>query len=202
MFIDTSKTTTAEIYHALLSLVTPRPIAWVTTIDVKGQVNLAPFSFFNAVGASPPVVAFAPALKPDGSQKDTLFNLGQVPEFVLNAATLEFAEQVNASSTTLPHGQSEAEFVGLAVEPSQKVRPPRLAAAKAHIECRVRQIITLGEGPNGANLVLGNVLAIHINDDVLGADGRVDPRKYQTIARMGGEWYCRATDLFTLKRPN
>ncbi len=202
MLIDASTISTADIYHALLSLVTPRPIAWVTTVDAAGQVNLAPFSFFNAVGASPPVVAFAPALKPDGAKKDTLFNLGEVPEFVLNAATIEFADQVNASSTSLPHGQSEAEFVGLALEPSLKVRPPRLVAAKAHIECRVRQVIALGDGPNGANLVLGDVLAIDVNDDVLGADGRIDPRKYQTIARMGGEWYCRATDLFTLKRPN
>jgi flavin reductase (DIM6/NTAB) family NADH-FMN oxidoreductase RutF len=202
MLIDTSTNTTAEIYYALLSLVTPRPIAWVTTIDAAGHVNLAPFSFFNAVGASPPVVAFAPSLKPDGSKKDTLINLGEVPEFVINAATLEFADQVNASSAALPHGQSEAEMVGLAVEPSLKVRPPRLTAAKAHIECRVRQIIALGDGPNGANLVLGDVLAIHVHDDVLDSDGRIDPHKYQTIARLGGEWYCRATDLFTLKRPS
>lgn len=202
MFIDATIAKSTEVYHALLGLVTPRPIAWVTTIDSAGQVNLAPFSFYNAVGSSPPVVVFAPALKADGSKKDTLYNLSEVPEFVINAATIEFAEQVNKSSTELPHGQSEAELVGMELAPSLKVRPPRLAAAKAHIECRVRQIIALGDGPGGANLVLGDVLAIHVADDVLDERGRIDPHKYQTLARLGADWYCRATDLFTMKRPS
>lgn len=201
MLIDPSTAPLIDVYTALVGIVIPRPIAWVTTIDGAGRVNLAPYSFFNAVGANPPTVMFCPARKPNGDEKDTLANLAEVPEFVINAATVDMAEAINQSSTELPRGQSEAEHLGLRLSPSEKVRPPRVADAPTHIECRVRQIIRLDDGPSGANLVLGDILAIHVSDAVLDERGRVDPRKLQALARAGGEWYCRVTDLFTMKRP-
>jgi flavin reductase (DIM6/NTAB) family NADH-FMN oxidoreductase RutF len=201
MLIDVSSADVVTVYQALVGVVAPRPIAWVTTIDDQGRVNLAPFSFFNAFGANPPVVVFSPTLRRDGSRKDTLLNLGIVPEFVLNAAVEDLAEKMNATAKELPRGQSEAEYAGLTLQPSAKVRPPRVAESPVHLECCVRQIISIGDGPIAANLVIGEVLLIHIDDSVLDTSGRVDPRKLKTIARLGGNHYCRSTDLFEMERP-
>jgi flavin reductase (DIM6/NTAB) family NADH-FMN oxidoreductase RutF len=201
MIIDVSKADVVAVYRALIGVVTPRPIAWVTTVDGEGRVNLAPFSFFNAFGANPPVVVFSPTLRRDGSKKDTLRNLNVVGEFVVNAAVEDLAEKVNATSKELPPGQSEADYAGLTLEPSVKVRPPRVADSPVHLECRVRQIVPIGDGPIAANLVIGEVLLIHIADAVLDERGAVDPRKLRTIARLGGDYYCRSTDLFEMERP-
>jgi flavin reductase (DIM6/NTAB) family NADH-FMN oxidoreductase RutF len=201
MKIDVSSADVLTVYQALVGIVTPRPIAWVTTIDDQGRVNLAPFSFFNAFGANPPIVVFSPTLRRDGSKKDTLLNLEAVPEFVLNAAVEKLAAKMNTTSKELPRGQSEAEFAGLALEPSNKVRPPRVAASPVHLECRVRQLMSIGDGPIAANLVIGEVLLIDIDEAVLDPSGRVDPRKLRTVARLGGNFFCRSTDLFEMERP-
>jgi flavin reductase (DIM6/NTAB) family NADH-FMN oxidoreductase RutF len=201
MIIDVSAADVLKVYQALVGVVAPRPIAWVTTIDGQGRANLAPFSFFNAFGANPPVVVFSPTLRRDGSKKDTLLNLEVVPEFVLNAAVEDLAEKMNATAKELPPGQSEAEYAGLTLQPSTKVRPPRVAESPVHLECRVRQLMSIGDGPIAANLVIGEVLLIHIEDSVLDPTGRVDPRKLRTIARLGGSHYCRSTDLFEMERP-
>src|SRR5436305_12382927 len=201
MIIDVSSANVVTVYQALVGVVTPRPIAWVTTIDDQGRVHLAPFSFFNAFGANPPVVVFSPNWRRDGSKKDTLLNLELVPEFVLNAAVEDLAAKMNATSKELLYGQSEPEYAGLTLQPSTKVRPPRVAESPVHLECRVRQIIPVGDGPIAANLVIGEVLLIHIADAVLDPAGRVDPRKLRTIARLGGSSYCRSTDLFEMERP-
>jgi flavin reductase (DIM6/NTAB) family NADH-FMN oxidoreductase RutF len=201
MIIDVSSTDVVKVYHALVDVVTPRPIAWVTTVDGEGRVNLAPFSFFNAFGANPPIVVFSPTLRRNQTKKDTLCNLEVVNEFVLNAATEDLALQVNQTSKELPYGQSEAEYSGLTLEPSITVRPPRVAESPAHLECRVRQFVSIGDGPIAANLVIGEVLLIHVDDSVLDAAGRVDPKKLRTIARLGGDFYCRSTDLFEMERP-
>jgi flavin reductase (DIM6/NTAB) family NADH-FMN oxidoreductase RutF len=201
MRIDVASAPVVTVYQALVGVVTPRPIAWVTTVDGQGRVNLAPFSFFNAFGANPPVVVFSPTLRRDGSKKDTLLNLEVVPEFVLNAAVEDLAVKMNATSKELPHGEDEAEFAGLTLQPAMKVRPPRVAESPVHMECRLRQIIPLGDGPIAANLVIGEVLLIDIDDAVLDPSGRVDPRKLRTIARLGGSYYCHSTDLFEMERP-
>jgi flavin reductase (DIM6/NTAB) family NADH-FMN oxidoreductase RutF len=201
MLIDVSTADVVTVYQALVGVVTPRPIAWVTTIDDKGRVNLAPFSFFNAFGANPPVVVFSPTLRRDGSRKDTLINLGIVPEFVLNVAVEDLADKMNATSKELPLGQSEAEFAGLTLRTSVKVRPPRVAESPVHLECRMRQLISMGDGPIAANLVIGEVLLMDIEDAVLDSSGHVDPRKLKTIARLGGSYYCRSADLFEMERP-
>ena len=201
MIIDVSTSDVMTVYRALVGIVTPRPIAWVTTVDNDGRVNLAPFSFFNAFGANPPVVVFSPVLRRDGSKKDTLQNLNAVNEFVLNAAVEDLAEKMNATATELPPGQSEAEHAALTLVPSTMVRPPRVAESPVHMECRVHQIMSIGDGPIAANLVIGEVLLIHIADHVLDERGAVDPRKLRTIARLGGDFYCRSADLFEMKRP-
>ncbi len=201
MDIDVASANVVDLYHMLLGIVTPRPIAWVTSLDAEGRVNLAPFSFFNVFGANPPVVVFSPTLRRDGTPKDTLKNVESTGEFVVNAAVESLAEAVNRTSKELPHGESEAELAGLALVPSRLVKPPRVAASPAHLECRLLQIVSVGDGPISANLVIGEALAIHVEDAVLDASGRVDPRKLQTIARLGGDWYCRTTDLFQMSRP-
>jgi flavin reductase (DIM6/NTAB) family NADH-FMN oxidoreductase RutF len=201
MMIDVSESSPAEIYPWLVGIVTPRPIGWVTTLDAEGHVNLAPFSFFNAFGANPPIVIFSPVNRRDGTRKDTLLNIEATGEFVLNAAVESLADAVNLSSAELPRGQSEADLAGLSLIPSSLVKPPRVADSPTHLECRLRQIIRVGDGPLGANLVIGDIVAIHVDDSVIGSNGHIDPAKLKTIARLGGDWYCRTSDLFALKRP-
>jgi flavin reductase (DIM6/NTAB) family NADH-FMN oxidoreductase RutF len=201
MQIDVAATPVVDVYHMIVGVVTPRPIAWVTTVDLAGRVNLAPFSFFNAFGANPPVVVFSPTRRRDASKKDTLLNVEATGEFVVHASVASLAETVNASSKELPHGESEVEYVGLQTTPSMKVKPPRLVEAPVAMECRVRQIIPVGSGAIAANLVIGEVLVMHIDDAVLDPNGRVDPRKLKTVARLGQDYWCHTSDLFEQTRP-
>ncbi len=201
MDIDAAAADPVKIYQALVDLVIPRPIAWVTTIDAAGRVNLAPFSFFNTFGANPPIVVFSPTLRRNGTKKDTLLNLEAVPEFVVNASVHALASAVNLTSTELPLGESEADLAGLELKPSTRVRPPFVALAPARLECRVRMILPMGTGPIAPNLVIGEVVWISVDDRLLTGAGRVDPQKLDPIARLGSDFYCRAGDIFELKRP-
>ena len=201
MLVDVAKSNVVDVYQLIVGIVTPRPIAWVTSLDGEGRVNLAPFSFFNAFGANPPIVVFSPTLRRDGTKKDTLRNVELNGEFVLNAAVESLVVPMNQSSAELPPDQSEIDVTGLALLPSLKVRPPRIAGSPTHMECVVREIMSMGSGPIAANLVIGEVVAIHVDDAVLDEAGRVDPRKLKTIARLGGDWYCRTSDLFEMTRP-
>ncbi|MBX9680937.1 MAG: flavin reductase family protein [Gemmataceae bacterium] len=201
MQLDVEGANVVEVYQMLVGLVAPRPIAWVTTLSPKGVVNLAPFSFFNAFGANPPIVVFSPTLRRDGTRKDTLLNLESLGEFVIHAAVESLAEKVNASSRELLPDESEVELVGLSTLASTKVKPPRLREAPVAMECKVRQILPMGTGPIAANLVIGEVLVMHVDDDMLDARGKPDPRKLKMVARLGGEYWCRSTDLFEQKRP-
>jgi flavin reductase (DIM6/NTAB) family NADH-FMN oxidoreductase RutF len=201
MILDVASASVLDVYHTLVGVVTPRPIAWVTSLDRDGRVNLAPFSFFNAFGSNPPVVVFSPTRRRDGTKKDTLLNVEATGEFVVNVAVEALAGQVNLSSKELPPGESEVDLTGLSLRPSLKVKPPRLAESPVNLECRLHQIVPVGDGPLSASLVIGEVLLFHVADAVLGENGRVDPRKLRTIARLGGDFYCRSTDLFEMKRP-
>jgi flavin reductase (DIM6/NTAB) family NADH-FMN oxidoreductase RutF len=201
MQIDVAGTPVVDVYHMLVGVVTPRPIAWVTTVDSTGRVNLAPFSFFNTFGANPPVVVFSPTLRRDATKKDTLLNVEATGEFVVHASVAPLAEKINQSSKEIPHGESEVELIGLHTTPSVKVRPPRLTEAPVAMECKVRQIVPCGDGPIAANLVIGEVLMIHVDDAVLDAAGKPDPRKLRTVARLGGDYWCHTSDLFEQKRP-
>jgi flavin reductase (DIM6/NTAB) family NADH-FMN oxidoreductase RutF len=200
MHVDVSKVSVVEAYHLIVSLVTPRPIAWVSTLSPSGVVNLAPFSFYNAFGANPPIVVFSPTLKRDGTKKDTLRNLESLGEFVIHAATETHVEQINLSSKMIPPEESEVELVGMTTVPSTLVKPPRLADVPFALECKVREILPMGTGPIAANLVIGEVLMMHIDDSVLDSSGIPDPTKIKAIARLGGEYWCKTQDLFQLKR--
>ena len=201
MILDVATAAPLEVYRLLIDVVTPRPIAWATTVDAQGRVNLAPFSFFNAFGANPPAVVFSPTLRRDGSKKDTLLNVEATGEFVLNAAVASLADKVNLTSRELLYGESEAALANLTLVAAAKVKPPRVAESPVHLECRVIQVVPIGSGPMAANLVIGEVLLMHVDDAVVASNGRVDPRKLQTIARLGADWYCRTTDLFEMRRP-
>jgi flavin reductase (DIM6/NTAB) family NADH-FMN oxidoreductase RutF len=201
MQIDISETPVMQTYQWLVSLVTPRPIAWVTTQSATGVVNLAPFSFYNTFGANPPVVVFSPVLTQTGGKKDTLNNIEQTGEFVIHAATQRDVQAINASSAMIPSQESEVEMLGLRTLPSKRIAVPRLADVPFAMECRLRQIIPIGDGPISANLVIGEVLMIHLDDAILGEDGKVDPRKLSAVARLGGDYWCSSTDLLEIKRP-
>lgn len=201
MTLDFETIAPRDAYAWLISAITPRPIAWVATISAAGRTNLAPFSFFQGVCANPPTLLFSAANDRTGRRKDTVVNLDQVPEFTVSLVPHELAAPMNATSAPLPHGESEFERFGIAAAPSLKVRPPRVAAAPAAFECRLDRIVTIGEGPLAANVVFGRIVALHVADAVLGADGAIDPRRLDLIGRMGGDLYSRTTELFSLPRP-
>jgi flavin reductase (DIM6/NTAB) family NADH-FMN oxidoreductase RutF len=201
MLIDPTTRPVLDLYQYLVGIVTPRPIAWVTTLSASGVVNLAPFSFFNAFGANPPIVVFSPVLRRDGSKKDTLLNLEKLGEFVIHASVASLAEKINMTSAELPPGESEVLYAGLNTVPSLKVKPPRIAEASVAMECKVRQILPCGSGPLAANLVIGEVVMLHVDENILDGKGAVDPLKLKTVARLGGSYWCHTSDLFELKRP-
>ena len=201
MRIDPAKTGLAELYGWMISTIAPRPIAWVSSISAAGLTNLAPFSFFQGVTANPPTLLFSVVNDRHGDKKDTVRNIEAVPEFVVNVVSYELREQMNRSSALLPYGESEFEFAGVTAAASELVRPPRVAGAPVSFECKLQQIVRVGEGPLAGNVVFGTILLMHVKDNVLDSDGRIDPAKLDAIARMGGECYTRTTDRFSLKRP-
>jgi flavin reductase (DIM6/NTAB) family NADH-FMN oxidoreductase RutF len=201
MIIDPASTPARDFYRLLISCVTPRPIAWMSSISPKGVPNLAPFSFFNGIGANPPSVLFCPVNHRDGGKKDTLINVEATKEFVVNIVPFALAAPMNETSAELPYEQNEFEFAKVTPQPSVKVKPPRVKESPIHMECVVHQIVNVGTGPLGANVVIGRVVWMEINDAVLDADKQIDPRKLDTIGRMGGSYYTRTTELFDLPRP-
>jgi flavin reductase (DIM6/NTAB) family NADH-FMN oxidoreductase RutF len=201
MRLDFASLKPREIYQWMISTILPRPIAWVSTIDKNGVTNLAPFSFFQGVTSAPPTLMIVPVNNRDGTPKDTVRNLADVPEFVVNLVPHAMAEQMNASAAPLPHGQSEFAHFNIASTPSDKIRPPRVAAAPAAFECTVERIVHIGEGPLAANVIFGRIHHLHIADHTLGPDGYPDPAKLDLIARLGGDHYLRANQTFTLTRP-
>jgi flavin reductase (DIM6/NTAB) family NADH-FMN oxidoreductase RutF len=199
--IDVPSSNVVEVYHLLVGLVTPRPIAWVTSRSPGGVINLAPFSFFNAFGANPPVVVFSPTLRRDATKKDTLRNIEATGEFVINAAVAKLAEKVNLTSKEIAGDQSEVTLAELSTAPSKSVETPRIAESPFALECKVLQIMPIGNGPISANLVIGQVLHMHIDESILDPQRKVDPRKLQTVARLGGDYWSHTSDLFEQKRP-
>ena len=192
-----------EWYRILISSVAPRPIAWVSTINRAGQPNLAPFSFFNAFSGKPPIVGFAPGLRQTengASAKDTLRNVRDTGEFVVNVVTFDLVEAMNLTSGEYDAPVNEFELAKLEMRPSEVVKPPQVAASPVSFECKLRQIVEFGtEGPAGS-LVIGEIVAAHISDRVL-KDGRLDAQALDLVGRMGGMQYSRTTDRFELARP-
>ncbi|NOT02607.1 MAG: flavin reductase family protein [Phycisphaerales bacterium] len=188
-------------FHTLLSCVLPRPIAFVSTVSADGIVNLAPFSFFNAVGSNPPAVIFSPSTRADGSQKDTLNNLRVVPEMVVHVVPHAIREAMNQASAAYPPEVSEFDAAGFTPIASRFVRPPRAAECPVAMECRLLQIVPVGNGPLSGNVCIGEVLCFHVADEMLKPDGTVDVEQIDLIARMGGEWYSTIRDRFELPKP-
>jgi flavin reductase (DIM6/NTAB) family NADH-FMN oxidoreductase RutF len=202
MILDFSALKPRDAYAWMISTILPRPIAWVSTISLDGRTNLAPFSFFQGVTSNPPTLLFCPVNTRDGTKKDTVRNIEQVPEFVVNLVPHALAEQMNATSALLPYGESEFEAFGIGATPSERIRPPRVAAAPVAFECTLDRFVHIGEGPLAANVVFGRILLAHVADSVLTADGNPDPAKLDLIGRMGGESYTRTRDRFDLPRPD
>jgi len=191
-------------HNPFKSLVVPRPIGWISSQDSEGRVNLAPFSFFNAVASDPPIVFFAAnGTHSEGGAKDSLANVEATGGFVCNVATWETREAMNKSSASAPHGIDEFDLAGLTPIPSNLVKPPRVKESPVHLECRYLQTINLPATdpaqPN--NIALGQVIAVHIDDSIL-KDGMIDMEKFHPIARLGYMDYTVVNKVFTMQRPD
>ncbi|MFA5944692.1 MAG: flavin reductase family protein [Candidatus Thermoplasmatota archaeon] len=201
MDVDPRTRDTRANYHFLTSAVVPRPIAWVTTIDpMTGVLNAAPFSWFQAVCADPPMIMLAIQKRSDGSPKDTVRNIRASREFVVNVSPKAFAEAMVKSSGEYPPEVSEVEVLGLRTSPSKTVKVPRLADSPVHLECRLHEEIPLGN-QGGTSLLIGEVIHMAADDAVLDSRGNVDPAKLVVVARMGGQEYVDTERFFTMRRP-
>lgn len=194
----------AKMHSYLLGAVTPRPIAFASTVDKAGNVNLSPFSFFNCFGANPPILIFSPARRGrDNTTKHTYENLREVPEVVINVVTYNMVQQTSLASTEYPKGVNEFIKAGFTATPSTVVTPPRVSESPISMECKVLQIIQTGDQGAAGNLVICEVLRMHINEQVLDAEGRVDPWKLDAVARLGADYYCRVQgdSIFKVPKP-
>ncbi len=191
-----------SMYKLLIGSVVPRPIGWISTIDLNGRPNLAPFSYFNAVCAQPPHLMFAPTVRAtDGARKDTYRNVKATGEFVANIVTEALAEAMNLTSTEFPAEVNEFQAAGLTAIPSVVVKPPRVAESPIHFECRVSHIIDLGDEPGSGSVVIGRVVHVHVLDSVLLGGDKIDLARLKPVGRLAGSAYCRVTDVFEMQRP-
>ena len=205
MTINPQEVSVPVLQHYLQGSVAPRPIAFASTIDKDGNVNLSPFSFFNLFGTKPPTLIFSPNRRVrDGSNKHTLENVQEVDEVVINMVDYSMVEQMSLASCEYPKGTNEFVKAGFTQVPSQLVKPPRVGESKAVFECKVKQILTIGEEGGAANLVICEVLLAHFSEDILDENGRIDQQKTDWVARMGGDWYARASGevLFQVPKPS
>lgn len=193
-----------KLHHYLLGSIGPRPIALASTVDRDGNKNLAPFSFFNVFSANPPILIFSPARSGrTNSLKDTFNNVKEVPEVVINVVTYGISEAVSLASSPYPPGVSEFEKSGLTPLASHLIKPFRVKESPVQFECKVNDIIALGTEGGAGNLILCEVLKIHIDPNVLDESGMVDSLKLDLVSRMGADWYCRADrkSMFEIKKP-
>jgi flavin reductase (DIM6/NTAB) family NADH-FMN oxidoreductase RutF len=207
MIVSPSDLGHKDLYSLLLNSVAPRPIAWVSTVSPSGQPNLAPFSFFNVVCVDPPLLAFAPGLRPPkqpqgshGEAKDTLRNIRETREFVINVVTYDLREAMNVTSGEYDASVNEFELAKLTPEASKVVRPPRVAESPVGFECKLHQILDFSPAPTSGSLVIGQIVSIHMNDAHL-LEGRLDRNSLDLIGRMGGLQYTRTTHRFEMVRP-
>jgi len=199
MELDLEGAHAERAYAILSSLVTPRPIAWVTTLSPDGRVNAAPFSFFNVLGANPPIVGFCPGDRPEGGPKDTARNVRATHEFVVNLVDASVAEAMNLTAASLPYGEDELRAAALTVASSTLVKPPRIAEAPASLECVEWGTLEIG----GNRLVIGLVKRVHVRDELFDPETlRIRSELFHPIGRMASpNWYARTDDRFEMKRP-
>ena len=202
--LKTSDLSAVQLQDYLQYAIAPRPICFASTIDNKGNINLSPFSFFNMFSTKPPICIFSPARRVrDNTTKHTLENVLEVKECVINVVNYNMVQQMSLASTEYTKGTNEFEKAGFTMLKSELVTPPRVAEAPVQFECVVNQVIPLGDNHGAGNLVLAEVKLIHINENILDVNGKIDQQKIDLVARLGGDWYCRVTEnnLFKVAKP-
>jgi len=205
MLINLSTIPVLEKQNWLQHAIAPRPICFASTINTSGNVNLSPFSFFNLFSNNPPVVIFSPARRGrDNTLKHTLENVREVPECVINLVDYDMVQQMSLSSCEFTKGVDEFVKSGFTKEKATQVSPPMVKEAKIKLECKVIEIKSLGEIPGAGQLIIAEVLCMHVDESILGEDGKIDQRKFQLVARLGGDWYCKIdeSNLFKVEKPN
>lgn len=205
MILNLQDLSPAQKQYYLQHVIAPRPICFASTVDAAGNVNLSPFSFFNLFSTQPPVVIFSPSRRVrDNTTKHTLQNVLEVPEVVINIVSYDMVQQASLASCEYPKGEDEFIKAGFTKEKARRVRPPMVAESKARLECRVLEVKSLGEEGGAGQLVICEVLCLHLADTVLNEEGKVDQAKLDHVARLGGDWYCRvsADNLFLVEKPN
>nr|WP_299417701.1 flavin reductase family protein [uncultured Emticicia sp.] len=203
--INPKEVSVAVLHAYLQSSIAPRPIAFASTIDKDGNVNLSPFSFFNVFGTNPPTLIFSPNRRVrDGSQKHTLENVLEHDEVVINMVDFSMVEQMSLASCEYEKGINEFVKGGFTEVPSVMVKPPRVLASKAAFECKVKQVIQMSEEGGSPNLVICEVVLAHFSEDILDENGKIDQTKTDWVARLGGDWYVRASGdaLFEVAKPS
>ncbi|MEH1920306.1 flavin reductase family protein [Nostoc sp.] len=200
MIIDPSQNDPRNTYQLLVGSVVPRPIAWVSTIASDGTPNVAPFSFFMGVTANPPTLAISTGLR-RGVKKDTLLNVEQSGELVVNIVVEELGEQMNTTSGDFPPDVDEFQVAGLTPAPSKLVRPPRVAESPINIECVLKQVVYVGNEGSQSGLIIAEAVLWHIRDDLLTPQNTIDAAKLHAIGRLSGNWYTRTQDLYEITRP-
>jgi len=205
MILDLKDLKTAEKQYYLQHVVAPRPVCFASTIDLAGNVNLSPFSFFNLFSSNPPIVIFSPSRRVrDNTIKHTLENVMEVPEVVINIVTYEMVHQVSLASCEYPKEMNEFEKAGFTSEPATLVKPPMVKESKVKMECKVIEVKPLGTEGGAGNLVICEVIRMHIDNSLLDENKKIDQRKIHHIARLGGDWYSKVdeTNLFMVPKPN
>lgn len=201
--IDPKEVSVGKLHGYLLGAVSPRPICFASTVDAQGNVNLSPYSFFNVFSANPPIMIFSPARRVrDNTTKHTLENVLETKEVVINIVSHAMVQQMSLSSTEYEKGVNEFKKAGFTEIPSSIVKPPRVKEAPVQFECKVNEVISLGSEGGAGNLVICEVVKVHLHEEILDAEGKIDPFKIDTVARMGGNWYSRAKDgMFEVEKP-
>lgn len=200
--IDPKEIPIPKMHSYLLGAVIPRPIAFASTIDGEGNINLSPFSFFNVFSANPPIMIFSPARRGrDNTTKHTYENVLAVPEVVINIVNYALVQQASLSSTEYDKGVNEFTKSGLTAVASKRIKPPRVGESPVSFECKVNDVVALGKDGGAGNLVICEVLLMHIKEEVLDEEGKIDPWKLDAVARMGGDYYCRASGESVFKVP-
>ena len=201
--IDPKEISTGKLHGYLLGAVAPRPIAFASTIDANGNPNLSPFSFFNVFGSNPPIMIFSPARRVrDNTTKHTLENVLVTKEVVINIVNYDIVQQMSLSSTEYPEGVNEFEKAGFTMLASDKIKPFRVAESPVQFECKVKDVIFTGDEGGAGNLIICEVVKIHISEAVLDENGAIDQHKIDLVARAGGSYYSRARDgFFEIPKP-
>ena len=205
MILDIKNTITTNLNHYLQSAIAPRPICFASTIDKAGNINLSPFSFFNLFSYNPPIVVFSPVRRGrDNTAKHTLENVLEVAEVVINIVDYDMVQQMSLSSCEFSKGTNEFEKAGFTMEAASMVKPPLVKESKIKLECKVIEVKPLGKQAGAGNLVIAEVLMIHMDESILTADGKIDQTKLQHVARLGDDWYCKLgeSNLFKVAKPN